>query len=81
MVTLRTLVLSLAVTMATAAAAEAASAGKTHEFVVEPTATPIVAGELVPVTLRGVYDQKVAIEEVVLAPNTAFDCIQLVPDP
>lgn len=80
MVILRATLLALAITGATAAGARAESPGKTLDFVVEPLATPIVAGEMVPVTLRGVYDQKVAIEEVVLAPSTAFDWIQLVPD-
>ena len=66
-------ILALVVAAVVAAPAGAASPGKTLEFIVEPKATPIVAGEMVPVTLRGVYDQKVAIEEMVLAPSTAFD--------
>lgn len=82
MVRLRILALAFALVLAAAVAPPAAaeSPGKTLDFIVEPKATPIVAGEMVPVTLRGIYDQKVAIEEMVLAPSTAFDWIQLVPD-
>lgn len=60
--------------------AAAASPGKTLEIIASPRATPIIAGEMVPITIRGVYDRKVALEEMTITPSAAFDWIQLVPD-
>ena len=60
--------------------AMAATPGKTLAIIAAPRATPVVAGEMVPVTIRGVYDRKVAMEEMTVVPSAEFDWIQLVPD-
>jgi len=60
--------------------AMAATPGKTLAIIAAPRATPVVAGEMVPVTIRGVYDRKVAMEEMTIVPSGEFDWIQLVPD-
>lgn len=52
----------------------------TLEFVPHPSHKTVVVGETVPVTLRGVYDRKVAREKVEIAPSDSFDWIQSAPD-
>ena len=54
--------------------------GKSLEILVAPRAAPVVAGEMVPVTIRGVYDTEIALEEMEIAPSPSFDWIQLAPD-
>ncbi|WP_371823322.1 hypothetical protein [Paracoccus sp. Z118] len=39
-----------------------------------------VVGEMIEVTIRGVYDRKIALEDLVIAPGDAFDWIQTHPD-
>ncbi|WP_299359881.1 hypothetical protein [uncultured Paracoccus sp.] len=43
------------------------------------TRNPVV-GEMIEVTIRGVYDRKIANEDLVIAPTDAFDWIQTHPD-
>ena len=45
-----------------------------------PRAGEVVAGEMVPVTIRAVYDLKVANEKLEIAPSEAFDWLQIAPD-
>ncbi|MEI4472733.1 hypothetical protein [Frigidibacter sp. MR17.24] len=45
-----------------------------------PRATAIVEGEMIPVTIRGVYDRPVAREEMTIAPSDRFDWVQLAKD-
>lgn len=52
----------------------------TLTFEPHPLHHDIVAGEYVPVTLRAVYDRKVAREELTIAPSDSFDWIQAAPD-
>ncbi|PZQ51537.1 MAG: hypothetical protein DI556_05120 [Rhodovulum sulfidophilum] len=54
--------------------------GKLLEIIARPRVTPVVAGEMVPVTIRGVYDTEIALEEMKIAPSPGFDWIQLAPD-
>ena len=54
--------------------------GKTLRIIVSPRATPVVAGEMVPVTIRGVYDTEIALEEMTIARSDGFDWIQLARD-
>lgn len=49
-------------------------------FEPHPRHASVVAGEMVPVTLRAVYDRKVAREDLEIAPSEAFDWIQTAPD-
>jgi hypothetical protein len=46
-------------------------------FVPHPTHDEIVVGEMVPVTLRAVYDRKVAREQLTISPSDSFDWIQI----
>lgn len=52
----------------------------TMSFVPHPSHPTVVAGEMVPVTLRAVYDRKVAREALEIAPSESFDWIQSAPD-
>lgn len=52
----------------------------TLTFVPHPLHDEIVAGEYVPVTLRAVYDRKVAREDLTIAPSDSFDWLQAAPD-
>ncbi len=45
----------------------------------DPAQRPVV-GEMVPVTIRGVYDRKVSVEKLEMAPTDAFDWVQTHPD-
>ena len=54
--------------------------GKSLVILAEPRARPVVAGEMVPVTIRGVYDTEIALERMEIAPSPSFDWIQLAPD-
>lgn len=80
----RPLALLLALTASSAAwAQEGPREGlgdKTLSFVPHPTAPSIIQGEMVLTTLRGVYDRKVALESMTIAPSEDFDWIQLGPD-
>ncbi len=49
-------------------------------FVPHPAHATIVAGEMVPVTLRAVYDRKIAVDKLEVAPSDSFDWIQVAPD-
>ena len=49
-------------------------------FVPHPSRETVVVGEMVPVTLRGIYDRKVARERLEIAPSDSFDWIQSAPD-
>jgi hypothetical protein len=69
----------LAVLAATSARSEQVP-GKTLEIIAHPRVSPVIAGEMVPVTIRGVYDTEIALEEMKIAPSPSFDWIQLVPD-
>lgn len=52
----------------------------TLAFVPHPAHENVVAGEMVPVTLRAVYDRKVAVEDLEIAPSDSFDWVQTAPD-
>ncbi|TPE50237.1 BatD family protein [Amaricoccus solimangrovi] len=69
--------LPLALLCATAARAEE---GKSLTLIAAPAATPVIAGEMVPLTIRGVYDTEIALEKMEIAPSQGFDWIQLAPD-
>ena len=45
-----------------------------------PRHETVVVGEMVPVTLRAVYDRKVAREGLEIAPSESFDWIQTTPE-
>ena len=49
-------------------------------FVPHPAHETVVAGEMVPVTLRAVYDRKIALQALEVAPSDSFDWIQVAPD-
>lgn len=68
--------LLLALLLPAAAAAESL----TLAFEPHPRHGTVVAGEMVPVTLRAVYDRKVALEEMEIAPSDSFDWVQTAPD-
>ena len=72
----RRALLALALLLPGAAAAESL----TLSLVPHPRHETVVAGEMVPVTLRAVYDRKVARERTEIAPSTSFDWIQTGPD-
>lgn len=57
-----------------------AMAEKTLEIIAHPTAPRIVEGEMIPVTIRGVYDTKVALESLTILPSDRFDWVQLTKD-
>lgn len=46
----------------------------------DPGTEHVVVGEMVQVTIRAVYDRKIALEELELAPSDTFDWIQTHPD-
>lgn len=46
----------------------------------EPRHKDLIAGEMLPVTIRAVYDRKVANEKLEIAPSESFDWIQTAPD-
>ncbi|WP_166507247.1 BatD family protein [Frigidibacter mobilis] len=50
------------------------------DLIARPTHKEIVVGEMVPVTLRGIYERSIAREDLVIAPTDAFDWIQLAQD-
>ncbi len=75
MVTLRAALLCL---LATTAQAE--TPGKTLDIIATPRAGSIIEGEMIPVTIRGVYDTKVALEEMTVLPSDRFDWVQLTKD-
>ncbi len=52
----------------------------TLSFVPHPAHENVIAGEMVPVTLRAVYDRKIALEALEIAPSDSFDWIQTAPD-
>jgi hypothetical protein len=52
----------------------------TLSFVPHPAHESVIAGEMVPVTLRAVYDRKVAREALEIAPSDSFDWVQTGPD-
>ncbi len=58
----------------------AAAESLTLSFVPHPRHAAVVAGEMVPVTLRAVYDRKVALEHMEIAPSASFDWVQTAPD-
>lgn len=58
----------------------AAAESLTLRFEPHPSHDAIVAGEMVPVTLRAVYDRKVAREALEIAASDSFDWIQTAPD-
>ncbi|MGQ0563885.1 MAG: hypothetical protein ACT4OK_02280 [Gemmobacter sp.] len=49
-------------------------------ILVDPGTPHPVVGEMVNITIRGVYDRKVAIEKLEIDPTDAFDWIQTTPD-
>lgn len=51
--------------------------GKSLTLIVEPRVVPAVVGEMIPVTIRGVYDTEIALEEMEIAPSPSFDWVQL----
>ncbi|MEI4485046.1 hypothetical protein V8J36_02505 [Frigidibacter sp. MR17.14] len=59
--------------------AGAAAAEEPRVLTIEPHPLHgrIVEGEMIPVTIRGVYDRPVAREEMVIAPSDRFDWVQL----
>jgi len=52
----------------------------TLSFVPHPRHDTVIAGEMIPVTLRAVYDRKVALQKLTIAPSDSFDWIQTAPD-
>jgi len=46
----------------------------------EPRHEDLIVGEMLPVTIRAVYDRKVANEKLEIAPSDGFDWIQIAPD-
>ena len=58
----------------------AAAESLTLAFVPHPRHETVVAGEMVPVTLRAVYDRKVARQGLEIAPSESFDWIQTTPE-
>ncbi|MFO1141024.1 MAG: hypothetical protein U1E59_01325 [Amaricoccus sp.] len=52
----------------------------TLSFVPHPRHDTVIAGEMVPVTLRAVYDRKVAREKLEIAASDSFDWLQTAPD-
>ncbi len=62
------------------APALAAAESLTLSFVPHPAHDTVIAGEMLPVTLRAVYDRKVALEDLVIAPSDSFDWVQTGPD-
>ena len=54
----------------------AAAESLTLAFEPHPSHATVVAGEMVPVTLRAVYDRKVALEDLEIAPSASFDWVQ-----
>lgn len=57
-----------------------ALAEKTLEIVAAPLSPRIVEGEMIPVTIRGIYDTKIAIERLTILPSDRFDWVQLTDD-
>ncbi|MBP7003631.1 hypothetical protein [Amaricoccus sp.] len=66
--------------LALALAGPAAAESLTLSFVPHPAHGGVVAGEMVPVTLRAVYDRKIALEDLTIAPSDSFDWVQTAPD-
>lgn len=52
----------------------------TLTLIPKPRQAAIVAGEMVPLTIRAVYDLKIANEHLEIAPSEAFDWLQIAPD-
>lgn len=52
----------------------------TLRILADESAQHAIAGEMIPVTIRAVYDRKIANEKLELAPTDAFDWIQTAPD-
>lgn len=52
----------------------------TLSLVPHPRHETVVIGEMVPVTLRAVYDRKIALEKLEIAPSDSFDWLQSKPD-
>ncbi|MDH2328901.1 hypothetical protein QCN27_18800 [Cereibacter sp. SYSU M97828] len=50
------------------------------EIIAHPTSPRIVEGEMIPVTIRGTYDRKVALERLLVLPSDRFDWVQLEKD-
>jgi hypothetical protein len=49
----------------------------TLSFVPHPAHEEVVVGEMIPVTLRAVYDRKIARDKMEIAPSSSFDWIQV----
>lgn len=62
----------------TAGAADAESL--TLTILPKPLNDDVIAGEMLPVTIRAVYDRKIANERLELAPSDSFDWIQVAAD-
>jgi hypothetical protein len=62
------------------APALAAAESLTLSFVPHRAHDTVIASEMLPVTLRAVYDRKVALEDMVIAPSDSFDWVQTGPD-
>jgi len=58
----------------------AAAESLTLAFVPHPRHETVVVGEMVPATLRAVYDRKVARQRLEIAPSESFDWIQTTPE-
>ncbi len=58
----------------------AAAESLTLSFEAHPRHDSVIAGEMVPVTLRAVYDRKVARDALEIAPSDSFDWVQSSPD-
>lgn len=63
-----------------ATAAGAQTPERRLEILAFPRADSVVAGEMVPVTVRGIYDRKVTLEEMTIRPGDSFDWVQLAKD-
>ncbi len=53
---------------------------KSLEIIASPTARSIVVGEMIPVTVRGIYAKRARLEEMTLQPSDAFDWLPLAKD-
>lgn len=62
------------------APAARAEEGMTLTLIPAPRAEGLIAGEMLPLTIRAVYDRKIANEKLEIAPTDAFDWLQTAPD-
>lgn len=73
--------LALLICLAAPAAAPAWAEGNLSlSIIAAPSDHQPVVGQMIPVTIRAVYDRKVAIEKLEIDPTDAFDWIQTGPD-